>query len=389
MTPVAIDGKMELNQAAERAYIFDHIWRQVSKKFYDPTIHGIDWNKYHDEYAQFLPYINNNYDFQVLLSEFLGELNASHTGGRFSPKKENANQTASLGLLFDETYEGPGIRVTEVLKGGPLSRSDNRIKAGDIITKVNDQTIEANKDWNKHLLNLRNVNVLLTVQSGHKTFTQTTRPVSMDVQNGLMYKRWTDRMAFLVDSLSNGRLGYVHVQGMNDNSFRQVYENVLGKNLEKEALIVDTRFNGGGWLHDDLNTFLSGKLYMKFAPQGHILKGGESLSRWTKPSIVLMSEGNYSDAFIFPFIYKQNKLGKLVGMPVAGTGTAVWWEQQIDPTLVFGIPMVGTLGVDNKVTENTQLEPDIRVPLPYDEFLKGIDRQLETAVKEMLKDLNK
>jgi len=389
ISTVAVDGKMELNQAAERAYIFDHIWRQVSKKFYDPTIHGIDWNKYHEDYAQFLPYINNNYDFQVLLSEFLGELNASHTGGRFSPRKENTNQTASLGLLYDETYEGPGIRISEILKGGPLSRSDNQIKAGDIITKVNDQTIDADKDWNKYLLNLRNVNVLLTVQSGHKTFTQTIRPVSMDVQSGLMYKRWTDRMSSMVDSLSNGRLGYVHVQGMNENSFRQVYENALGKNLDKEGLIVDTRFNGGGWLHDDLNTFLSGKLYMKFAPQGQILKGGESMTRWTKPSIVLMSEGNYSDAFMFPFIYKQNKLGKLVGMPVAGTGTAVWWERQIDPTIVFGIPMVASMGVDDIVTENKQLEPDIKVPLPYSEFLKGVDPQLETAVNEMLKDLKK
>jgi tricorn protease len=168
-----------------------------------------------------------------------------------------------------------------------------------------------------------------------------------------------------------------------------VYENAMGKNLDKEALIVDTRFNGGGWLHDDLNTFLSGKLYMKFAPQGHLLKGGESMTRWTKPSIVLMSEGNYSDAFMFPFIYKQNKLGKLVGMPVAGTGTAVWWERQIDPTLVFGIPMVASMGVDGKVTENMQLEPDITVPLPYNEFLKGSDPQLETAVNEMLKELKK
>jgi len=113
------------------------------------------------------------------------------------------------------------------------------------------------------------------------------------------------------------------------------------------------------------------------------------MTRWTKPSIVLMSEGNYSDAFMFPFIYKQNKLGKLVGMPVAGTGTAVWWERQIDPTIVFGIPMVASMGVDDIVTENKQLEPDIKVPLPYSEFLKGVDPQLETAVNEMLKDLKK
>ena len=149
---------------------------------------------------------------------------------------------------------------------------------------------------------------------------------------------------------------------MNDSSFRDVYENALGKNLTKKALVVDTRFNGGGWLHDDLNTFLSGEEYLKFAPQGETVKGGEPMTRWNKPSIVLMSEGNYSDAFIFPYIYKQNNIGKLVGMPVAGTGTAVWWERQIDPTIVFGIPMVATIGAEGRPTENMELEPDILVP---------------------------
>ena len=107
------------------------------------------------------------------------------------------------------------------------------------------------------------------------------------------------------------------------------------------------------------------------------------MSRWNKPSAVVMSEGNYSDAFIFPYIYKQNGLGKLIGMPVAGTGTAVWWETQIDPTLVFGIPMVATIGKEQRPTENLQVEPDIRVPLPYEDFLTGKDPQLEAAIKAL------
>ncbi len=115
VTNIQISGDMQLDASAERAYIFDHIWRQVTKKFYDPTIHGIDWKMYHDAYAEFLPYINNNYDFQELLSELLGELNASHTGGRYSPKDENGDHTASLGVLYDEDYMGDGIKVTEVL----------------------------------------------------------------------------------------------------------------------------------------------------------------------------------------------------------------------------------------------------------------------------------
>ena len=161
----------------------------------------------------------------------------------------------------------------------------------------------------------------------------------------------------------------------------------MGKNIYKKALVVDTRFNGGGWLHDDLNTFLSGNLYLQLAPQGNLLKGGESLTRWTKPSIVVMSESNYSDAYIFPYIYKQNGIGKLVGMPVPGTGTAVWWERQIDPTIVFGIPMIATIGAEGRPTENLQVNPDIEVPLPYNEFLNGKDPQLEVAVKELLSEI--
>jgi C-terminal processing protease CtpA/Prc len=174
---------------------------------------------------------------------------------------------------------------------------------------------------------------------------------------------------------------------MNDGSFRTVYDEVLGRHFNKQALIVDTRFNGGGWLHNDLNTFLSGKRYLDFAPQGNRVSASEPFDRWYKPSCVLMSEGNYSDAFIFPYIYKQNGIGKLIGMPVPGTGTAVWWETQIDPTIVFGIPMVATIGKENRPSENLQVEPDIRVPLTYEDFLSGKDTQLEAAVKEMLKTI--
>ncbi|MDB5191734.1 MAG: tolB protein precursor, periplasmic protein, partial [Segetibacter sp.] len=97
---------------------------------------------------------------------------------------------------------------------------------------------------------------------------------------------------------------------------------------------------------------------------------------------------NYSDAFIFPYIYKAANIGKTIGMPVAGTGTAVWWETQIDPTIVFGIPMIATIGKENRPTENLQLEPDIRVPLAYEDLLNGKDTQLEAAVKEMLKEIS-
>jgi tricorn protease len=389
VTPIPINGEMVLNAAEERKYIMEHAWRQVQKKFYDPKLHGLDWKMLKEEYARFLPHISNNYDFQELLSELLGELNASHTGGRYSPQMQNPDATATLGLLYDETHTGKGIKVTEVLDGGPFNKSISKVKAGQIIEKIDGEEIGDDVDWNKFLNRKATKNTLISVYdpATNTRFEEVIKPISFGEESQLMYKRWIRKMDEMVNKLSDGKVGYVHVQGMNDGSYRNTFDAVMGKNFDKEALIVDTRFNGGGWLHDDLATFLSGKRYLDFAPQGNRLKDGEPMGRWSKPSVVLMSESNYSDAFIFPYVYKQNGMGKLVGMPVPGTGTAVWWETQIDPTMVFGIPMVATIGKENRPTENLQLEPDIRVPLTYEDFLNGRDSQIEAAVKEMLSQL--
>ncbi|HQR93507.1 MAG: peptidase S41 [Bacteroidetes bacterium 24-39-8] len=390
-SPIGVSSEMVLDAAKERAYIFEHCWRQVRDKFYDPTIHGIDWKMYKETYAKFLPHISNNYDFQELLSEMLGELNGSHTGGRYSPQMLNPDATAALGLLYDETYTGNGLKVTEVIAGGPVAKANSNIKPGSIIEKIDGETLVNTSDWAKYLNRKVGKRTLLSVLDSktNTRFEEIVKPIAFAEESALMYKRWTTLMHQLVDKLSGGKVGYVHVQGMNDGSYRTTIDEVMGRNKQKEALIVDTRFNGGGWLHNDLNTFLSGKQYLGFAPQGNPVKPTEPMDRWSKPSCVVMSEGNYSDAFIFPYVYKDNGIGKIIGMPVPGTGTAVWWETQIDPTIVFGIPMIATIGKEKRPTENLQLEPDMKVPLPYEEFLNGKDPQIEAAVKEMLKTIGK
>jgi tricorn protease len=389
ITPVSISTELSLNQDEERKYIFWHAWKQVKEKFYDPTIRNIDWKMYGDNYARFLPYISNNYDFEELLSELLGELNGSHTGGRFSPQPVNGDNTATLGLLYDETSTADGLKVDDIIAGGPFDKVASKLKKGNIIEKIDGESITAKTDWASLLNRKAGSNILVSIYNPDTKarWDETVKPVTAAEESALMYKRWVNNTRAMVEKLSNGKVGYVHVQGMNDASFRSVYDDVMGRNRDKKALIVDTRFNGGGWLHDDLYNFLSGKNYLKFAPQGQLLNGGEPSGQWQAPSCVLMSEGNYSDAFIFPYVYKQGNIGKLIGMPVPGTGTAVWWETQIDPTMVFGIPMVGTIGKEGRPTENLQIEPDIRVPLRYEEFLAGKDAQLEAAVKEMLAEI--
>ena len=206
---------------------------------------------------------------------------------------------------------------------------------------------------------------------------------------GQLYRRWVKRNRDEVDRLSKGRLGYVHIRSMSDSSFRELYSEALGRMTGKEALVVDTRFNGGGDLVDDLVTFLNGKKYMSFKPPRQGIVGQESHDKWTNPSIVIASEGNYSDAHCFPWAYHALKLGKIVGMPVAGTCTFVWWERLQDSSLVYGIPNMAVEGNNGTALEGAQLEPDIRVMNEPSKVSTGLDQQLETAVDVMLSEIDK
>lgn len=380
---VGINGEMLLNETAERAYLFEHIWRQVKKKFYREDLQGVDWDLYKAEYERYLPYINNNWDLAEMFSELLGELNASHTGSGYRYSMPNADATAALGLLY--AYDaGPGLKVAEVLQRGPVNKEGSKIAAGHVIEKIDGQVIAADADPSALLNRKAGKPTLLSVldPGTNKRWEETVKPVTRGEENGMLYRRWVERCRHLVDSLSGGKLGYVHVRGMNDGSYRTVYEEALGRYHDREGLVVDTRFNGGGWLHDDLATFLSGKTYMRMEPRGQDL-GNEPQFKWHKPSVVVMSESNYSDAHMFPVTYRALGVGQLVGMPVPGTGTAVWWEG-LQNGMWFGIPQVGMIDNAGNYLENQQLEPDVRQPLDPGVVSKGRDQQLEAAVRVLL-----
>lgn len=384
---IEFEAQFNYQPYKERAYMFDHVWRQVKDKFYDKNIHGVDWEGYRKTYERFLPYINNNHDFQEMLSEMLGELNASHTGARYSGSWASL-QTASLGLFFDEDYTGDGLKIAEVIKGSEIACKQTDVKSGCIIEKIDGTEIKAGMDYFPLLDGKIGKPVRLTIRpKSGRSFDVTTKGMSMNAVDDLLYKRWVDRNRQLVDSLSGGRLAYVHVKAMNSESFRTVYRELLSdKNRNREAVIVDDRHNGGGWLHDDLCTLLNGKEYQNFMPRGNYI-GRDPFNKWTKPSCVLICEDDYSNGHGFPMVYKTLGIGKLIGTPVAGTMTAVWWETMIDNTMVFGIPQVGCMTLDGKYAENTQLNPDITVYNTPEDFLNGNDRQLKAAIEEMMKHI--
>ena len=384
-TNIDFEAPFNYKPAEERQYLFDHVWRQVADKFYDPKMQGVDWEYYRKVYEKFLPYINNNFDFAEMLSEMLGELNASHTGCRYYASGAYLS-TAALGAFFDPNYEGDGLKIQEVIKRGPFAVKKNEVTAGCIIEKIDGEAIKAGKDYNALLDGKAGKNVRLTIKNTKgKTFDLTIKAISQGYQQELLYKRWVDRNRAIVDSVSKGRIAYVHVKAMNSESFRTVYSELLSdKNRNKDAVIVDERHNGGGWLHDDLCTLLSGKQYQEFVPHGKVV-GKDPFNKWTKPSCVLICEDDYSNGHGFPWVYKELGIGKLIGTPVAGTMTAVWWETLMDRSLVFGIPQVGCRDMRGTFGENTTLYPDVEVYNSPEDYITGHDTQLIRAVEEMMK----
>lgn len=384
-TNIAFEAPFNYKPAEERQYLFNHVWRQVADKFYDPKMQGVDWEYYRKVYEKYLPYINNNFDFAEMLSEMLGELNASHTGCRYYAGGASLS-TAALGAFFDPNYEGDGLKIQEVIKRGPFAVKKNEVTAGCIIEKIDGEAIKAGKDYNALLDGKAGKNVRLTIKNTKgKTFDLTIKAISQGDQQELLYKRWVDRNRAIVDSVSKGRIAYVHVKAMNSESFRTVYSELLSdKNRNKDAVIVDERHNGGGWLHDDLCTLLSGKQYQEFVPHGKVV-GKDPFNKWTKPSCVLICEDDYSNGHGFPWVYKELGIGKLIGAPVAGTMTAVWWETLMDRSLVFGIPQVGCRDMRGTFGENTTLYPDIEVYNSPEDYINGHDTQLIRAVEEMMK----
>lgn len=389
LKPIRYRAAMKMDLGAEREYMFNHVYKQQQKRFYNTNMHGVDWDSMSDAYRKFLPHINNNYDFAELLSEWLGELNVSHTGGRFYPGGQS-EPTASLGLLFDWNFNGKGMLISEVIEKGPFDKASTKVKSGVVIEKIDGTEITPEMDYYTLLNNKARKKTLVSLynsQTGER-WEEVTIPISNGALSDLLYTRWVKQRAADVDKWSGGRLGYVHIESMGDNSFRSVYSDILGKYNNREGIVIDTRFNGGGRLHEDIEILFSGKKYFT-----QVVRGREACDmpsrRWNKPSIMLTCEANYSNAHGTPWVYSHRKLGKLVGMPVPGTMTSVSWETLQDPSLIFGIPVIGYRLPDGSYLENSQLEPDIKVTNSPETIVKGEDTQLKTAVEELLKELDK
>lgn len=386
MESITFDATMKLNLYDERQFLLDYVRHEVGERFYNTNMHGVKWDALIDHYAQFLPHIANNYDFQELLSEILGELNVSHTGSRYyRPSMKGDDATASLGLLFDQTYQGEGMKVTEVIAGGPFDRKLSKVKPGAVITAIDGEQLTSSMDIAQLLNGKAKKKTLVAFKDGHE---EVVLPITTAQQTALLYERWVKRCEHIVDSVSGGRLGYVHLESMGDPSFRTAYSAMLGKYNLRDGCVIDTRWNGGGRLHEDIEILTSGKKYLT-----QMVRGVESCDmpsrRYNKPTIMVQCEANYSNAHGTPWVYQHMGIGHLVGAPVPGTMTSVNWVTTQDTSLIFGIPVVGYLQEDGKTyLENCQLEPDFLILNTPEDITRGTDAQLIFATKQLLKEID-
>jgi tricorn protease len=386
---VQISGEMTFDAIAEREYMFEHIWLRTKGIFYTPDMHGVDWEAAKVAYEKYLPSIGNSYEFAEMISEMIGELNVSHAGARYSRSIPMADATSSLGIFWDYGYDGEGIKIKEIIAGGPLDKADLEIEPGMVIQKIDGIPVSADQDFAKFLNRKADKFTLLDILNpGNGNSKQiTVKPITLGAENQLLYKRWVKKNQAEVDSLSNGKLGYVHIPGMSDGPYRNVYEEMMGKYHDTEGVIVDTRFNGGGDLVADLAMFFTGEKFLTYATEAKEV-GYEPTARWTKPTLAMFNEANYSDGHCFACGYTDLEIGKTVGMPTPGTCSFAGWEGLPDGGRWGAVP----ISAKNKAgewLENNETRPQFIVKNMPGKIDQGVDQQLEKAIEELMKDVQK
>ncbi|MEN6521576.1 MAG: S41 family peptidase [Armatimonadota bacterium] len=388
MSKIDFKADWERDVRAERKAAFTQFWRSYNRAFYDPNMHGRDWNAIRERYEPLLDAVGTREEFALLLNMMVGELDASHSEVSAAPGGNPSPSTAILGFMFDYSYEGPGIRVASVPDGAPASFEKTRIKPGEYILSINGQDVTLDEYLFKALNNKWDRPMEFLVNSEpKKEGARTVRYTCMTWNEwfSLLYKNRVDRMRKYIEEKSGGAIGYVHINymlGPDQARFeREVYEYSLGK----KAMIIDVRNNGGGNISDTLIDWLERKPYGFRCSRDS--KPTEIPKRaWELPIVVLINEKSKSNAEMFPYAMRERGLAKLVGMPTPG-----YVISTLDLPLVDGtsarMPMMGVYRLDGTPQENIGEKPDFTVPLTDEDWLAGRDPQVDKAIQVLIKDV--
>ena len=392
---------MKIDYPTERKQIFEEAWRTLNNGFYDPNFHGKNWNALKKKYESWAVKASTQDDFRYIFNFMLGELNSSHQGMYGSDRAETQRETT--GLLGAEVVPvSDGVEIIHIIPNSPADKIESKLNVGDVINAVDGSIVNVNMNFNSLLINKNDKRTLLDVtdKSG-KQREVVIRPAS-NLRSEL-YDEWVEEHRKLTDKYSNGRLGYIHIQGMNWPSFERFERELTASGLGKEGIVIDVRFNGGGWTTDYLMTVLTYRQHAYTIPRGaakNLAKEqkkfinhyplGERLpfAAWTKPSIAMCNSCSYSNAEIFSHAYKTLGIGKLVGEPTFGAVISTGGRRLIDGSFVR-LPFRGWyVKATEKNMEWGPAVPDLVVEESPDARSKNKDEQLKAAVDLLINDID-
>lgn len=392
-------SQQNIEHMAEREQIFDEAWQALNAGFYDPEFHDNDWQQLKEKYRPLALKASTKEDFQYIFNLMLGQVNASHMG-LYRGENQKQTQKTQTGLVGVEVIPtDAGLEVTSVLNKSPAARDDSRLQVGDVITQVNQQSV---KDANFYeLLNgYANQRVLLNIKRANEDTEVVLWPTTS--LSDEKYDNWVETRRAMTEEYSDGRLGYLHIRGMNWTSFERFERELMAAGYGKDGIVIDVRYNGGGWTTDYLMAVLNVEQHAYTIPRGatddldkdqkkfrdkYPYSERLPLSAWTKPSIAMSNENSYSNAEIFSHAYKALGIGKLVGRPTFGAVISTGAERLVDGSIIR-MPFRGWWVKESDANMDfTPAQPDIEVFNPPAYKAKNVDPQLKRAVDELLKTL--
>jgi tricorn protease len=390
LSSIPFQAKMTIGQDQVFTEMFNQSWRALHESFYDASFHGANWNAIKEKYQPLVKHVVLKEDLYALISLMMGELNASHLGIS-GPATVPEQATAELGLIFDESYDGPGLRIAEILRGGPADQRGISVRPGDILLKIDNKDLNADQNL-AQLLNDRageTVSVLVAPEANLRKATRVNLPaVSRKQIAELMYERWIRKNAEKVHALSKGTLGYIHIPSMNEAGLDRFVRALYSDCFDKEGIVLDIRYNGGGYTHEQVLSYLSGKEHTFFHQRdgswGMALNSDDR--RWTKPLVLLINNRSFSDAEIFPHAFRTLGLGKLVGQATGGHVIGTREITLIDGS-TFRTPRIGVKTHTGVNMDKTGVIPDVVVDVHPDELARLHDAQLERAVSVLTEDV--
>ena len=381
--------------SAVRQITFDQGWRAMRDRFYDPDMNNRDWDAIRGKYRPVAAQCLGQREFTDLMNMMLGELNASHMGHRGGsdalPRTSGGSSwaptTYHLGLRYQLDRPEKGLVVSSVIPNGPCDRKRSKVEVGETLLAIDGTEITRTTDIDKLLTMDQARDVVLTVAGqGGSERNVTLRPTRSVA--GLLYDEFVTNNRKRVDELSEGKLGYLHIRGMNMSSFRQMEEDLYHAGAGKQGLVIDVRFNGGGSTTDHVMTMLTQPTHAITKSRGSsegYPQDRKIYASWTKPIVLMCNEHSFSNAEILAHAIKQVGRGRVVGMRTAGGVISTGSVGLLDGSSVR-MPMRGWYLVSTgEDMELNGCSPDIALwnhPM-------GQDEQLRTAVAALAEDVQK